>query len=129
MASRDRVLKAAALGVSLGLSSFSAIADDTAMPKSGEKYVRCFGINKCKGINACGVKNAEIKLANKVYDDKYKNSKAISCSGSSGGSAEKGHLAWVARPDEDVCFEQGGFVFEKKDDKLVIREKSGIKGA
>jgi hypothetical protein len=125
---KETLLKAATLGLTLGMTATPLVGGE--MPKAGTKYTRCFGINTCKGANACSVKNSEIKAANKALKKAYKNSKAMTCSSNSACGVHSGHLAWLAQPDQGACFKAGGFIFERnKDGKIILRDKNGVKGA
>jgi hypothetical protein len=125
---KETLLKAATLGLTIGMTTSPLMGGE--MPKAGEKYARCFGINSCKATNACSVKNSEIKAANKTLKMAYKNSKAMTCSSNSACGAHSGQLAWLAKPDQAACFKAGGFIFERnKDGNIILRDKNGIKGA
>lgn len=129
MSKKRQQLLATALGIltsqSIILASESAQA---AVPKKGEKPANCFGINTCKGKNGCNLNASQIELSNKVYANKFSKSVPIDCAGFSDCSSQSGHLAWISKKSEKECFDEGGFVFEKKDGNiLVIRDKTGEK--
>lgn len=98
-------------------------------PKKQVKEIECFGIHTCKGKNDCGVGDAQIALANKVYNNKFTNSTTFECKGNAMGSTADKHLAWVTvKGSKEECFKKGGFIFSKTaDKKLQIEDQSGVK--
>lgn len=126
MADRSKLKQIAVCALTTGAVTFLA---NPAMAGSsqGAKPVKCFGVNGCKGQNGCKVSKSQVKLANKVYDNKYAKAKAMSCAGQAGCSHKAGHLAWVKKPSKKECFGEGGFIFGKKNGKLAIQDKGGIK--
>ena len=125
MTQQNRLLATALAGLAVGVAAGQAQAQ--TMPKKGEPSVQCFGVNSCKGQNACSVGTDQIKAASEAFGVQYAKSKTLSCAGSSACAGKAGNLAWVSKAKADDCFKEGGFMFEKqKDNKLVIKNKTGI---
>jgi hypothetical protein len=131
MSRKRQQLMAIVIGLVATQSSF-VIEDGAkaATPKKGEKPVHCFGINACKGTNGCAVDQNQIKLANKIFKNKFPKTTLIECAGNSDCGAKNGYLAWVLKKNEKDCFQAEGFIFEKDaKNNLIIRdkEKNGMK--
>lgn len=123
MATNDFILRAALSGLAAGIAQVShqALAEDTKPPQS----VECYGINSRKGQNGCSVDAEHVKAAKEVLGAQYAKSKVISCAGNSDCGAKGGNLAWIKKPSAADCFKEGGMVFEKVDNKLIIKNKDG----
>jgi len=114
----------------LAAASLLAAADAAAQaPKKVVEDVECFGIHGCKGKNDCGVGQAQIDLANKVFNNKFMSSKTFDCKGNALGSPEEKHLAWITvKGGKQECFKKSGFIFSKNSEKkLQIEDKTGVK--
>ncbi|MEY2988468.1 MAG: hypothetical protein RJB13_1989 [Pseudomonadota bacterium] len=129
MSLKDSLKAAASLGFASGVllaqsSPASAANDMKHEPASG---VKCFGVQTCKGNATCAVTSEQIKVANQVFKNKFKNAKAHSCGGSNSCGAQEGFLEWVQRPSEKECLTAGGFVYKKKKDPKTKKEILTIK--
>ncbi|MBX9702826.1 MAG: hypothetical protein K2X39_01605 [Silvanigrellaceae bacterium] len=121
MSIKSKLKNAATAGIALGAIALQSQIVDAAPSKN--VTTKCFGINKCKGQNGCGVDAKTIKAVNEYFKDKYKNSQTFECAGNSSCDAKKGNLAWVSKPSDADCYAAGGFTIEEKDGKIVIKQK------
>ena len=124
MSHQNKLMSAALAGLAVGMAAAST--EGRAEEKKADAAVQCYGVNSCKGQNACSVSKDQVKVAAETFGLKFAKSKSLDCAGSSACAGKAGNLAWVNKPAAD-CFKDGGFIFEKqKDNKLVIRNKAGI---
>ena len=127
MSTKSVVLKAALAGLAAGMANVSESQTAQAAPsKKGAETVQCYGVNSCKGHNGCAVDGEHIKVAKEAFGEQFAKSKAIDCAGNAECAAKNGILAWASKPTAAECFKEGGMVFEKVGNKLVIKNKSGI---
>lgn len=116
--------KVTLVAIASGILASSTAKELLAVPKKGAVSVECFGIHACKGKNACAIDPKQIDAANKKFSGKFAKSKPIDCSGYADGSAKDGFLAWQSEPSVEECFKKGGFVFERKGNEFLVKEKS-----
>lgn len=103
----------------------SAMGADQQGKDSGEQAalanVMCYGINTCKGHNACAVTAEDIAATQKDFGDKFAKSSIHVCATLGGCNASSGELNWETRDRAD-CFAGGGFLIESVDGaKVVVR--------
>ncbi|NBO38600.1 hypothetical protein EBU99_08455 [bacterium] len=124
MSLKKSLLSAASLGFASG-SMMAHAANESAAPALAHADgtgVICFGINTCKGTGNCAVTKEQIKVANQVFKNKFKNAKPHECAGMNGCGAKDGNLEFIKKATTLDCFSSGGFVFEKKTDTKTKKE-------
>lgn len=94
-------------------------ATEHGVPKG---HVQCFGANTCKGQNGCAVTAGQIKAANEAFNNKFAATKPITCAGQAVCASKDGFLSWQSAPSAKDCSAKGGFLFERKDGKLVVKK-------
>lgn len=103
-------------------AGFALSAQTDAAPKKSKK-VECFGVTSQQaGSGACSVKQPQIDAARSHFQGQYTNAVEVECKGNNSCKAGV-HLAWVPKKSKADCFEEKGFLIEKKDGKLQIVEK------
>lgn len=102
---------AAAMAGIAAAGAMTTVAPGTALAAEGKGSVKCFGIQE-KGQNGCAVSPKQIEAANKHFENKYGQSKPISCHGNATAAASEGFLAWVGVDTEEACFGKNGFLIK-----------------
>lgn len=109
---KDKLLLAALAG--LAVQGTGLVGANDAMAGKKKAGVKCWGINTCGGKNhECKVTDEEIKLANKTFNNAFKNSTAHKCAGQGKCGAEQGVLNWKKVPKGE-CVKKNGFMIVKK---------------
>jgi uncharacterized membrane protein len=111
----EKILKAETLAAALaGISAaggIGSVSEGVALAMEAKGTVKCFGIQE-KGQNGCAVSPKQIQAANKHFNNKYGETKPISCHGNATASDSEGFLAWVGVDTEEACFSKKGFLIK-----------------
>ena len=84
----------------------------------------CYGINSCQSHTFCAVTQKEIDVANKAFNQRYKNSSEHSCAGMGKCSAKKGHLGFTYVKKGFCIKKHGGFYINYGKDRKPVVQKT-----
>lgn len=113
---KKALIACAMSAVSLATNAHGADGD-TPVSQEVEK---CFGIQKCKGMNVCGVDASDIKAVNETFKNKFAKNSPYECAGNVPASAQNGGLGWLYVAKESCVKVAGGFLIETKNGKKVV---------
>lgn len=120
MTKKEKLLMAAVAGITLGISTPPAHAEEA------QDQVHCYGVNGCGSHAKCSVSAEDLAaaktlLGEKEYGKAFAKSEAHSCGSHAKCGASSKILNWTPTSAGE-CHDKGGIVIETKDGKKVAKK-------